>query len=458
MYQRLTSDDGEVFYGKISACQITAELYRLSQPTEKASIIELFGKLVIDELSMVRKAGGIILTKLMEYIESDVDVPGLTEIIKAMTIDEHVTVRAQALEMISTFAIQIKKFPSSTAIYPELSKILKATVEDPSWKIRQVLAKNFGSYPIGFPSNLIISDLFPSIITLIQDAEPDVRVSGLEGIVPYVTIVGGEEFLHEFIPHIHALLEDPVPNVRKAFIDACIEMIGPVKALKAADSIIDVITKLAEDEDPLVRLRLIKKMKLLYKEVPYICVKLNETLRKYFTDSNWRVRKEIAHSMPYAVEFVGIEFFNNFLNLHMELLHDGVDEVREECARTIPLFIKAGNPTFFKTTIFPAVKPLLNQKEFLLRLAFLNSLDGVVTCLDLPEDIYNEALDLTVTCAKDKVPNIRIRASQVLGNVVHQSNISETIKLKIRPILTELSQEKDKDVKYFATESLKFCS
>ncbi len=63
---------------------------------------------------------------------------------------------------------------------------------------------------------------------------------------------------------------------------------------------------------------------------------------------------------------------------------------------------------------------------------------------------------MIITTANDTVPNVRVRTAQVLGFVSSKLDVDQN-RMQIRPILNELASDKDKDVKYFATESLKIC-
>lgn len=60
-------------------------------------------------------------------------------------------------------------------------------------------------------------------------------------------------------------------------------------------------------------------------------------------------------------------------------------------------------------------------------------------------------------CMYVQVPNIRIRAAQALGVASKHIGV-ELGRAHVRPVLTALLADKDRDVQHFATESLKFCS
>ena len=452
LYQRLSNEDGEVFYGRMSACQITADIYRLVSASDRAIVIELYGKLVNDELSMVRRGAGLIFLKLVEKIESDFPIQDVVNLMKTMTNDEHSSVRSLAFENIGPFTAQMKRLNAQNAVMIDLSKIIKTAVDDSSWKIRQVLAKSCSIFPSCFPPAILSTEVFPGVITLLQDAEPDVRISALEGIVPYVQAVGPANFLFEFSANLAHLVDDPIPGVRKALCDACVDIAATILS-DDAQQIHEAILKLILDEDPLVRLRILKKIHILATEIPLVCMKLTDSLKKMFKDNNWRVRKQIGSVMPSVVKHLGSDYFcDNFLADFLLLLNDGVDEVREEISKTLPELVTAATAIWVYDKIFPTVRDLVKQ-NFLIRICFLSAFQGLLL-LELPESFSTEIIESLSKYVHDKVPNIRIRTAQVLGYVIIHGK-SDEINTKIRPLLQELSNDKDKDVKYFAEKALK---
>jgi serine/threonine-protein phosphatase 2A regulatory subunit A len=310
LFQRLCSEDGEVFYGRMSACHMAADIYRLLPPTDKDAVLQLFQRLVSDEISMVRRGAGQHFLKLVDYVEGDAYATELAKIMRTMLSDENLAVRALAYENVGHFAASMKRMNASLALMTELASSIRSAVDDPSWRVRQVLAKGCGVYPASFPASVVSSLLFPGLISLIQDVEPDVRVSSLDGTVPYVASVGSNAFLTEFIPIALHLSEDSVPGVRKALVESCILVAGEVTR-EAADChhLFEIVGKLAQDDDPLVRLRILRKLDVIAEQTPSLCEKLTESIKRMFKDINWRVRRQVGSAMADVVKYMGRDFF-----------------------------------------------------------------------------------------------------------------------------------------------------
>ena len=252
------------------------------------------------------------------------------------------------------------------------------------------------------------------------------------------------------------LVDDSSSGVRKALSDTCVDTAAAIKDVEKSQILYDIILRLAQDEDPLVRLRIVKKLPIIAAETPTLCLKLTVILKRTFQDSNWRVRKHLGQAMPYVIKHCGADYFTeHFLSDFLSLLQDPVDEVRSDCAKTVPSFIAAAGATWVFDKVFPTVKRLLGE-GFMIRLGMLSILHGLLL-LEISELYTATIIDLFGAAAKDKVPNIRLRVAKLLGEVARSNRMTDIMRIAIRPILALLSQDKDRDVKFFAAESMKIC-
>jgi hypothetical protein len=67
---------------------------------------------------------------------------------------------------------------------------------------------------------------------------------------------------------------------------------------------------------------------------------------------------------------------------------------------------------------------------------------------------------LLLASASDAVANVRLTTAIILGDACKRitGDNSAAVIAQIKPVLSELEGDKDKDVKYFAQESMKNCS
>lgn len=457
LFQRLSSDEaGEIFYGRISACQMIPEMYNALPAVDRPALREVYNKLIADELPMVRRSAALSFIKLSSYAEPEALTTEFLQMMKATASDEHATVRVTATLSLNEFASLLKKVPSSSSALTDLLPTIKAAVEDPSWRIRQGISKNYVTFATSYSGQEVKNDLFPGGILLMQDSEPEVRTSALQSMPAFVAPVTPTAFLAQFAPMATQLVEDPNSGVRKVLAEVCIDVAALIGADLTAQSVADILMRLIADEDPLVRLRILNKLSVLAEAAPAMCSRLTEPMKKMFIDSNWRVRKGLAQAMPPILKHMGIDYFMEHFRVEFQrLLKDGVDEVRAGCCWALPHLVKASNPNWFQEKIFPSVREMASN-EFLVRLSMLSALEGLVS-LDIPEKFQTEILALIIGATNDKVPNIRVRAAQVLGPACKAIG-PENSRMAIRPVLAELLNDKDRDVKYFAAQSLESCA
>lgn len=416
--KRISSDEaGELFYARVSACHIVPELYSILTEADRIALREIYGRLCKDELSIVRRAAATSFIHLAKHVDADTLAGEMLELIKALSTDESQTIQVIGIENLAAYAGFLKKLNNSAVLSSEILPMVKAYSDDPSWKIRQALSKNFGLLATCFTPIEVADDVYPALIHLVQDNEAEVRSVAIKTLLPFLSVVGAGRFVNELTPVAMQLVEDPVSNVRKLLAELCVDVAAKVGPDAVASSISELVLKLMEDEDPLVRLRVIKRIPLIAAEAPSLCTRLTEFFKTLFTSMNWRVRKELLVAMPAVVQHMGQDYFvEHFLSSLLLLLKDGVDEVREACAAAIPSIAGTGTVplSWVFEKLFPSVKAMANG-EYLVRMSMTTSLKGFLTVDTLSEKYINEVVSLLIAQTKDKVPNIRLRAAQALS-------------------------------------------
>ena len=113
--------------------------------------------------------------------------------------------------------------------------------------------------------------------------------------------------------------------------------------------------------------------------------------------------------------------------------------------------IDATTAEWFFTNIFAAVKTLV-ESEYLVRLSIIGGLRNMLkVSSSMTDSSQTEVLNLLLAYTKDSVPNIRLRAAQALSNICRDTTTDANKLALIRPVLTDMQSDKDKDVKYFAS-------
>lgn len=239
----------------------------------------------------------------------------------------------------------------------------------------------------------------------------------------------------------------------------CVDVAAKVGPEAVAQHMSDLVMKCLEDEDPGVKLRVLLKIKVLATDVPTLLTRLTPTLKALYKDESWRVRKQIVTSMPAVMKSMGNDFFvENFLDDYLGSFKDSVAEVRVSAGASLSDLCEASSASWVYDRVFPTIKGMANE-EYAYRVAML----GALKCLlgaDLSDRFQGEIVGLLLTSAADVVANVRLATAIILGEAVKRitGDNSAAVIAQIKPVLSELEGDKDKDVKYYAAEAIKICS
>ncbi len=451
LVKRMSNEElGELFYSRVSCCVFLPDLYSIMNEADRLSLREIYSRLCKDEMMIVRRAASLVFMRLTALVDPDTLTGEFLTLFKSLVADESQTVQVVVIECMNEYAALLKKGGGAGTITANILPLVKQLAEDPSWKLRQSLSTGYSKFAHSFLPGEIQADIFPALMHLIQDPDPEVRSIAMLEVLPYLEVCENAFFVNELAPAAIQLADDPMVLVRKQLAELCVDVAAKLGPEAVSAHLSDLVIKLMEDDDPLVRLRILKKMAIIAEEAPSLCTRLTEYLKALFTNSNWRVRKELLIAMPSIVRHMGPEYFmDHFHGAFLLLLKDSVDEVRVTCAEVLPKVAGAVNSNWGYEKLFPAVRELANETMFM-RISMLSSLSGFLG-LDLSDKFFNEVISLILNACSDKVPNVRIRCAQTLFKASTHSHLSDAQRNQIHAALTNLRDDRDRDVKYFAT-------
>lgn len=456
LIKRISSEEaGELFYSRASCCHMLADLYFILNETDQVALREIYTRLCKDELAIVRRAASQAFINIAKVADEETLSGDFLELLKLLCQDESQTIQVTAVGCLCTYAGLLKKIDNTTALSADLLLLVKTYAEDPSWRIRQALSRQYSLFASCFSANEVSEEVFPSLVHLVHDPEPEVRSVAILQVLPFLEVVGIDRVLDELLPVAVHIVEDPVVNMRKVLADLSIDL-----ACKSGDcdqarlgSLHDLIIKIMEDEDALVRLRIIRKVSVIAEESPALSARLTSILKDMYTNTNWRVRKELLLAMPAVVQHMGEEHFtDHFLELVIKQLTDGVDEVREAATTAIHQIcaLSSNQHDYVYEKLFPSVRDM-NKDIFLVRLSMITCLKGLVQIPELPDTFMQDIIDLLAASCADKVVNIRIRAAQAVSFTYKLPHI-ESYRDRLDTLLEMLKADKDTDVKFFAEQ------
>lgn len=472
LFKRMTNEEkGELFYSRVSASLIIVDLYPLLSDLDQNLIREIFMRLCKDELPIVRCNAALQFTALAAYVTSaDFLSNDWFQLLKTLLTDESQTIQLVAIECMPQYMILLKKFNSFSLFSNEILPLIKGFVDDSSWKIRQSLMKNFRliAETLNHPEcSLLINDFFNCVLHLLLDVEPEVRTLAIQQVLDFQPIVDKQYYIKELASVFQQLLEDPVNSVRKLLADVLIDLMKRLDAEMISQYLSDLILKLINDEDSQVRIRIINKISIIAEESPSLITRMTEQIKQLFLHNHWRLRKSVMESMVSIVKHMGHDYFHDhYLSYSLILIKDIVNEVRLAACATISeivihfYFLSNEYYPILQERILPNFYNIRNE-DYLTRITMLTALYGflkldVKTLTSNGNNVNNymqfqiDVFNHIVQTKTDVVPNVRLRVAQVLNLLQAESHMS-SFRDQISMVLHELANDKDKDVRYFAT-------
>jgi serine/threonine-protein phosphatase 2A regulatory subunit A len=432
------------------------ELYVLLNDADKAILREIYGRLCRDELPIVRRAGSLAFQNFCKLVDSEILSNEFLTLLKTILADESQVIQVIGVENLASYSTLLKKCNATAILSNEILPMVKNYSDDHSWRTRQSLVKGFGQFALVFLPAEVSSEVLTSLGHMALDPEPDVRTLAVQEFAPFLDVVGSTQFIAEFAPVAQQLVEDPVNQVRKLLSEICVDILGKVGPEIVSAHLSDLIIKFMNDEDPLVRLRIIKKLNIVAEESESLCTRLTENLKSMFNHSNWRLRKGLVEAMPSVVQHMGPDYFvDHFLNHSLLLVKDGVEEVRIASCEALAKIAAISDINWVYERIFPTFKSLANE-DYLTRLTMMTALERFLALENVQDRFQSECVAQIISMSTDKVPNVRLRAAQALHYSLASASSSNHLGLlkdQLLSALNDLQNDKDKDVRYFATHA-----
>jgi len=139
--------------------------------------------------------------------------------------------------------------------------------------------------------------------------------------------------------------------------------------------------------------------------------------------------------------------------LCMTWLGDKIHNIREAAVINLAELAKTFGPQWAAEQVLPKIVALYGHSHFLYRLTSVASLHALTAQVD--QNVFETViLPTALKTAEDPVPNIRIRVATVLGIIGQKCANKSQCESTVKPVLTRMMQDSDRDVKYFAEKSI----
>mmetsp|Transcript_18026 Transcript_18026/g.37128 ORF Transcript_18026/g.37128 Transcript_18026/m.37128 type:complete len:583 (+) Transcript_18026:215-1963(+) len=442
----------EWFTARVSSCGLFAVAYQPSSAEIKAELRTGYNALVKDETPMVRRAAAQHLGAYAEKLENEFLVKDVMTMFAELCDDDQDSVRLLAVGSCSSLSKLLGKEGCISKILPTVQKFSV----DKSWRVRYMVAQQVYELCEVIGEEVTIKELVPLYVKLLKDNEAEVRVAAAGKAAEFCSFVGGPLSLKEILPALTELSNDTSQHVRAA-IATVVMVISPIfgNADTVEASVLPIILTLLRDEYPDVRLNIISNLQevssiigiqLLQKNLLPAIVALAE-------DRHWRVRLAIINYFPLLAKQLGIFSFNDILGkLCIQWLEDGVSTIRYAAAHNLKRLAEDFGSDWVQEFVFPKMLDKIQHPHYLFRMTILEAVAAMATVVS-SEILTTVLLPEMLKCNKDKVPNVRFHVCQLMKGLI--PHVDPTIvESTIKPWLTDLQEDDDHDVRFYARDAL----
>lgn len=307
-------------------------------------------------------------------------------------------------------------------------------------------------------TDITTSDLLPSFVLLLQDAEAEVRAAAVKSVAGYCDLVGVSMFVSEIMPMLLLLAQDTAQNVRVSLSTAVMDVAPKLGEEMATTHLVPLIVHfLRDDQIPEVRLNVLEKMGGLGTWLESLAGTFLPVLMEMTQDRQWRVRKAIVGVIPLFVEHLGAQYFSeNLFDVFMASMNDSVNDVRESGTACLRDMLGTTGSDWMQQNVLPRIKEYYdNSTYYLQRITVMLALRNL-SVKATSAMLLAEMVTLALRGARDPIPNVRFSAAQTLLTMVPLAD-QATVASQIRPCLQEMQQDADGDVKYFSMLALEAC-
>ncbi len=172
-------------------------------------------------------------------------------------------------------------------------------------------------------------------------------------------------------------------------------------------------------------------------------------------DSKWRVRFAIIEHIPKLADQLGCAFFNDKLsNMCMTWLGDEVYSIRRAAAENLKHLSVLFGEVWTLEHVVPRIERMHSHANYSHRLTAVYAIQVLVPSFS-QRSLEQVLVPILLHMVKDSVPNIRLAVARTLQDIVSigGSNMEKKYLLSsVSPVLTSMSEDNDRDVRYYATQ------
>jgi serine/threonine-protein phosphatase 2A regulatory subunit A len=333
--------------------------------------------------------------------------------------------------------------------------------KEKAWRVKYSAAECISQICSDFDSNFFEINFVPLLLIFLKDKEAEVKCGVLNFFDKYFEYLSLEKFKEQFLPIFTTLSTDPNLHVRSVFactLLKCIPFFRKDEKLMN-DNIMPMLTKLLKDEIVEVQYAAIEhldKIILLSNDENDINNKyILPIIKEGMTNKKWRFRFLVAENLTKVVGMLTKEkLMSEFFDIITQLFNDHAAEIRKEAWKICEEIENKVYPGFIYEKIWDIQKQKFGSKNYILRISSMKSIDHLKKYYKKNVLIDEIIPEIVETAKKEKVPNVKFSACEVLASLVNFLGKEPKIKKIAEDYISSLKDDKDEDVVFFSQKAL----
>ncbi|CAD8201014.1 unnamed protein product [Paramecium octaurelia] len=448
---KLASNEAN-FTCRVSAVSLMCPMYARAG-NQKEKLRQKFTELCSEETPMVRRAVATKIGEIAQYMDKNHVIEVLITVLKQLCQDEQDQVRLLCMESIMNIANILNINENKTNILP----LIISSAEDKSWRVRLALSKIFAELAEAVGKEIADSSLIQIFSNLLKDPESDVRVVAVKSLAKFIKFVSPEK-LNLIIPLLQLLAKDAFAQVKQ---NACL-VIGQIATILPRDNsqskLQSYLIELMSDDNQDVRKNAAQSVGVFAAALGSdALVQFIPHFKKCMEDPKWRVRKEIMQTViQLALTIKNSDVFIKQLEpVYAMFLKDRAAEVRTLGLSRLNDLIQTYKIDWALGSFLSKCLETFNKDTgFLYRMNALYAIQQIGLVADGPT-IIDKLWPIVQKCMKDIVPNIRFVSIKVAKSLSKRIDHQGTLN-QIKQAINELTDDNDRDVKFYAQEALQY--
>jgi len=303
-------------------------------------------------------------------------------------------------------------------------------VQDGDLEVRTAASKNLEAFCARLDGVTLQSQILPVLSEICQPPPPGeispnqpVREHVAENICSLASVLGREATLNELMRLLKMFMSDEAIEIKRKVLGT----IAPVVEALGSEATQSAL--------------------------------LPEVIRMS-SDPQWRVRLSIVQTVPVYAKNLGMDVFDEKLkDIQISALGDPVARIREAAVENLQVLSKDFGDAWVSTHVMPWVMDAAKgagPATYLGRMTALHASEYLLVGISDKRAVADQLISQVISpLARDRISNVRIAVAAALKNVAVKLNDNRGfVNDIIKPVIQELVNDADPDVKYLAQSAM----